>query len=71
MAIYTQNKIHEIRSIVYLFTVENGINYLKSKQFKGNNSSVTQDILTKLHMRNDTIVICTQYKSHEIPSVFY
>ena len=70
MAIYYQNKIHEIRSIVYLIMVWNGINYLKSKQLKGNNYSVTQDILTKIHMRNDTMVKCTQYKFHEIPLVF-
>ena len=37
---------------------------LKFRQSKGNNSSITDDNLLKLHKHNHTIVIYTQYKVH-------
>ena len=44
---------------------------LKFRQTKGNNSSTTDDILTKLYMHNYIMVIYTQYKFHESPSIAY
>ena len=35
---------------------------LNFKQSKGNNSSIVDDTLLKLHMHNHTIVIYIQYK---------
>ena len=44
---------------------------LQFKQSKANNSSVTKDILTILHVHNHTMVVYTQYTFHEIPSIAY
>ena len=38
---------------------------------KGNNSSITDDNLMKLHLHKHTIVLYIQHKFHEIPSVGY
>ena len=38
---------------------------------KGNNSSIAQEILTKLHVHNHIMVIYTPYKFHEIQSIAY
>ena len=45
---------------------EYGKKSLKFRQSKGNNSSITHDIMMKLHMNNHTMVIYIQYKFHEI-----
>ena len=44
---------------------------LKFRQSKGNSSSVTDDTLSKLQVHNPIIVICIQYKCHEITSIGY
>ena len=46
-------------------------NELKFRQSKDNNSSLSSDTLSKLHMHNHTIVIYIQYKFHEIQSIGY
>ena len=40
-------------------------------QSKRNNSSITSDILMKLHVHHHTIVLYIQYKFDEIPSIGY
>ena len=42
---------------------------LKCRQSKGNNSSITDYTLMKLHVHNHTMVIYIQYKFHEIPYI--
>ena len=44
---------------------------LKYRQTKGNNSCTTDDILLKLYMHHQPMVIYTQYKFDDIPSVAY
>ena len=44
---------------------------LKFRQWKGNNSAITDDTLIKLHVHNLTMVIYIQYKLNEIPSIGY
>ena len=44
---------------------------MKFKRAKGNNSSITNDTLMKLHVHNHTIAIYIQHKFHEIPSIVY
>ena len=44
---------------------------MKFRQSKGNNSSITNDTLVKLHVHNYTVVIYIQYKVHEITSIFF
>ena len=46
--------------------VEDGKKTLKFRQIKGNNYSITNDTLVKLHMHNHTVVVYIQYKFHEI-----
>ena len=45
---------------------EDGKGSLKFRQSKGNNSSVTDDILMKLNVHNNTVVIYIPYKFQEI-----
>ena len=59
---------HEIPSTGYL-DMDEDKKSLKFRLSKGNNSSITDDTLMKLHMHN--IVIYIQYKFHEIPSIGY
>ena len=40
-------------------------------QLKCNNSSITSDILMKLHVHHHTIVLYIQYKFDEIPCIGY
>ena len=68
---YIQFKFHEIPSIAEKVMAKDGKTSLKFWQSKGNNSSITDVNLMKLHMRNHTIVIYIQYKLHEIPSIGY
>ena len=42
---------------------------LKFKQSKDNNSSISGDILMKLHVHHQTIVLYIQYKFDVIPSI--
>ena len=51
--------------------VENEKKSMKVRQSKGNNSSITDAILMKLHMHNPTMVIYVQYKFHETTSIGY
>ena len=44
---------------------------LKFRQSKGNNSSITDDIPSKLHVHNITIVMYIQYEFHEMLSISY
>ena len=44
---------------------------MKFRQSKGNNSSITEDIMMKLHVHNHAMVIYIQYEFHEIPSIGY
>ena len=44
---------------------------MKVRQSKGNNSSITDATLMKLHVHNHTMVIYVQYKFHEITSIGY
>ena len=44
---------------------------MKFRQSKGNNSSITDDILMKLHVNNHTMLIYNQYEFHEIPFIGY
>ena len=71
MVIYIQYKFYEVPSIAYKVMAEDGKKSLKFRQSKGNNSSITDDTLMKLHMHNHTMVIYIQYKFHEIPSAGY
>ena len=43
------------------------IKSLKFRQLKGNNSSLADDTLMKLHMHNHNMFICIQHKFH----IFY
>ena len=67
MVIYTQNKFNEIRSIANIGMTEGWIN----NSNLSNKRAITLDILTKLSVRNHTMVINTQYEFHEIPSIAY
>ena len=56
---------------------EDGKKSLKFRQSKGDNSSITHDILMKFHVRNPTMVIYNptmviyiQYKSQEISFIW-
>ena len=70
--IYIQYKFHEIPSIDYKnIMAEDGKKSLKFRQSKGNNSSITEDILMKIHTHNHTMVLFIQHKFHEIPSIGY
>ena len=69
MSIYIQYKLHDIPSISYKITVDDGKKSLKFRQSKGNNSSITNVTLMKLNLHNYTMVINIQYKFHEIPSI--
>ena len=44
---------------------------LQFRQSKGDNSSINHDTLMELHVHNHTIVICIQYKFHEISFIGY
>ena len=44
---------------------------LKCKQSKGNNSSITDYTLMKLHVHNHIMVIYIHYKFHESRSIVY
>ena len=50
---------------------EDGHKSLKFRQSNGDSSSITHDILLKLHVHNHTMVIYIQYKFLEIPSIGY
>ena len=50
---------------------EDGKRSLKFRQSKGNNSSITDDILMKLNMQNNTVVIYIQYMFQEISFIGY
>ena len=43
----------------------------ETKRSKGNKFSTTDDFLMKFCMHNHTIVVSTQYKFYEIPSIAY
>ena len=65
MVAYIQYKFSEIPSIGYLVVTEDGKKKsLKFRQSKGNNSSITDDTLMKIHVHNHTIVIYIQYNIH-------
>ena len=66
MCLYIQYKFHEIPSYG-----QGRKKLLKFRQLKGNNSSMTDATLMKLHMHNHIMVIHIQYKFHEIPSFGY
>ena len=68
--VYIQYKLHEIPSISYLVMAEDR-KTLKFSQSKGNNSSITDDTIIKLHVHNPKLVIYIQYKFHGIPSIGY
>ena len=70
MIIYIQYKFRELPSIGYLGVAKDG-KPSRFRQSKGNNSFITNDSLMKLHMHNHTIVICIQYKIHEILFISY
>ena len=44
---------------------------LKFRKSKGNNSSITDDTLMKLHVHNHTMTIYIQYEFHEMSSIGY
>ena len=44
---------------------------LKCRQSKGNDSSITDYSLMKLHILNQTIVIYIKYKFHKVPFIIY
>ena len=44
---------------------------MKFRQSKGNDSFIADATLMKLHMHNHTMVICIQYKFHEVSSICY
>ena len=44
---------------------------LQFRQSNGNNSFITDDKLTKLHMHNHTIIIYIQYNFHASPCIGY
>ena len=46
-------------------------NTLILRQSKGNNSSTIDDTLMKFDKHHHNMVIYTQYKLHEIPSIAY
>ena len=56
MVIYIQYKVHDIPFNGYLVLAEDG-NSLKSRQTKGNNSSIIDADLMKLHVHDHTMVI--------------
>ena len=60
-------KFHPLHTKLWL-RMENS---LKCRQFKSNNSSITDYTLMKLHLHNHIKVIYIQYKFHEIPSIAY
>ena len=71
LVVYIQYKFREISFIGYLVMAKYEKKSLKSRQSKGGNSSITHDILMKLHVHSHTMVIYIQYMFHEIPSIGY
>ena len=61
MVLYIQYKFGDIPLIGNLVIVEDRKKSLKFRQSKGNNYSITEDTLTKLHVHNHTMVISIQY----------
>ena len=64
-------KFHEILSLSYLVMAEGGKKSLKFRQSKGNYSSITDDILMKHQVHNNTMFIFIQYKFQEISFIGY
>ena len=44
---------------------------MKFRQSKGDNSSITDDTLMKLHVNNHTMLLYNQYKFHENQFISY
>ena len=67
MVIYTQYKFHEILSIGYLVMAKDGKknHWNLDNQPAGNNSSIFDDTLMKLHVNNHTMVVYIQYEFYE------
>ena len=69
MVIKIKYKFHEIPKVANKVMAEDEKNTLKFRQLKGNNSSITDDTLMKLHVHNHTMVIYIQFTFHEIPFI--
>ena len=54
---YTQYEFHESPFTAYQVIAENGKKSLKCRQSKGNNSSLIENTLMKLHVHNHTMLI--------------
>ena len=70
---YIFSMFQEISFIGYQVMAEDEIFFLKFRQSKGDDYSITKTTLMKLHVHNHTMymVIYNQYKFHEIPSISY